>query len=98
MRAVSERVALSSWEVNVKIATSQLSRVVRLALVGAAIAFAWVVLSLALGFGASHASADDSDDKGLLGGALGAVTSVVDNTASTVTSTVRPSPAPSPTP
>ncbi|WP_228484650.1 hypothetical protein [Microbacterium cremeum] len=71
-----------------EIATSQLPKAVRLALIGAATAFAWIVLSLALGLGASHANADDSDRNGLLGGALGAVTSLVDDTASTVTSTV----------
>lgn len=69
-----------------EIATSQsLSRVWRLALVGAATAFAWIVLSLLLGLGSGNAHAAESDDDG---GLLGAVTSVVDRTASTVTGTV----------
>lgn len=69
-----------------EIATSQsLSRIWRLALVGTATAFAWIVLSLLLGLGSGHAQATEGDDdKGL----LGAVTSVVGNTASTVTNTV----------
>lgn len=83
-----ERAALSSWEVNVEIATSQLPRIVRLALIGAATAFAWIVVSLLLGLGLGQAHADETDDGGLLGGALGGVTSVVDTTASTVTETV----------
>lgn len=82
-----ERAALSSWEVNVEIADSQLPRIVRLALIGAATAFAWIVVSLMLGLGLGQAHADDADG-GLLGGALGTVTSVVDSTASTVTDTV----------
>lgn len=72
-----------------EIATSQLlPRVVRLALIGAATAFAWIVIALLLGLGAGDAHAGDRDDNGLLGGALGAVTSVVDGTASTVAGTV----------
>jgi hypothetical protein len=74
--------------VNVEIATSQLPRIVRLTLIGVATAFAWLVVSLVLGFGLGQAHADDTDDAGLLGGALGAVTSLVDSTASTVTTTV----------
>ncbi len=68
-----------------EIATSQLPRIVRLALIGVATAFAWIVVSLVLGLGQAHA--DEPDDSGALGGALGAVTSLVDTTASTVTST-----------
>ncbi|MFB7891993.1 hypothetical protein ACFC1I_07335 [Microbacterium sp. NPDC056044] len=71
-----------------EIATSQLPRIVRLALIGAATAFAWLVVSLVLGLGLGQAHADESDDGGLLGGALGSATSLVDRTASTVTSTV----------
>lgn len=68
-----------------EIATSQsLSRIWRLALVGAATAFAWIILSLVLGLGSDHARADDADDNSL----LGAVTSVVDRTAGAVTGTV----------
>jgi hypothetical protein len=75
--------------VNVEIATSrQLPKVVRVALIGVAATFAWIVLSFVLGLGASNANAVESDDDGLLGGALGAVTSLVDQTASTVTGTV----------
>ncbi|MGK3951924.1 hypothetical protein ACLKM7_06300 [Microbacterium sp. I2] len=71
-----------------EIATSrQLPKVVRVALIGVAATFAWIVLSFVLGLGASNANAAESDD-GLLGGALGAVTSLVDQTASTVTGTV----------
>ncbi|MHC2998181.1 hypothetical protein OB08_02450 [Microbacterium sp. HJ5] len=62
-----------------------MSRIWRLALVGAATAFAWVVLSLLLGLGSGHAHAEDADDGE---GLLGAVTSVVDETASAVTGTV----------
>lgn len=82
-----ERAALSSWEVNVEIATS-LPRIVRLALIGVATAFAWIVVSLVLGLGLGQAHADETEDGGLLGGALGAVTSLVDTTATTVTTTV----------
>lgn len=72
-----------------EIATSrQLPKVVRVALIGVAATFAWIVLSFVLGLGASNANAVESDDDGLLGGALGAVTSLVDQTASTVTGTV----------
>ena len=72
-----------------EIATSrQLPKVVRVALIGVAATFAWIVLSFVLGLGASNANAAESDDDGLLGGALGAVTSLVDQTASTVTGTV----------
>jgi hypothetical protein len=79
------RGVVSSWEVNVEIATSQsLSRIWRLALVGAATAFAWMILSLLFGLGSDHARADDADDNSL----LGAVTSVVDQTAGAVTGTV----------
>ena len=69
-----------------EIATSEsLSRIWRLALVGAATAFAWIVLALLLGFGSGEARADDSSgDKGL----LGAVSSAVDSAASTLTTTV----------
>jgi hypothetical protein len=71
--------------VNVEIATS-LPRIWRLALVGAATAFAWIVISLLLGLGSGYAHADDGADDGK--GLLGAVTSVVDKTTSTVTKTV----------
>jgi hypothetical protein len=84
-----ERAAPSSWEVNVEIAASQLPRIVRLALIGAATAFAWIVVSLVLGFGLGHAHADDLDDGGV-GGALGAVATTVDSAATTVTDTVAP--------
>lgn len=68
-----------------EIASSQsLSRLWRLALVGVATAFAWIVLSLLVGLGSGQAQADDGDDDGL----LGAVTSVVDKAASTATDTV----------
>lgn len=71
-----------------EIVTSQLPRIVRLALIGVATAFAWIVVSLVLGLGLGQAHADETEDGGLLGGALGAVTSVVDTTATTVTTTV----------
>ena len=71
-----------------EIATSQLPRIVRLALIGAATAFAWIVVSLLLGLGLGQAHADEAEGGGLLGGALGAVTSLVDTTASTATGTV----------
>lgn len=71
-----------------EIATSQLPRIVRLALIGVGTAFAWIVVSLLLGLGPGQAHADDTDDAGVLGGALGGVTSLVDSTATTVTSTV----------
>ncbi|WP_307858556.1 hypothetical protein [Microbacterium flavescens] len=69
-----------------EIATSQLPRIWRLALIGAATAFAWIVLSLllGLGYGSAHAAEGYDDGKGL----LGAVTSAVDRTAASVTSTV----------
>ncbi|MCH6230484.1 hypothetical protein MK786_07005 [Microbacterium sp. CFH 31415] len=69
-----------------EIATSQLSRIWRLALIGAATAFAWIALSLLLGLGSWSAHADEGDDEGT--GLLGAVTSAVDRTATTVTTTV----------
>jgi hypothetical protein len=72
----------------VEIATSQLPRIVRLALIGVGTAFAWIVVSLVLGLGLGQAHADEADDSGALGGALGAATSLVDTTASTVTGTV----------
>ncbi|WP_341995496.1 hypothetical protein MRBLWH7_002803 [Microbacterium sp. LWH7-1.2] len=71
-----------------EIATSQLPRIVRLALIGVGTAFAWIVVSLVLGLGLGQAHADEADDSGALGGALGAATSMVDTTASTVTGTV----------
>ncbi|WP_308289220.1 hypothetical protein [Microbacterium trichothecenolyticum] len=71
-----------------EIATSQLPRIVRLALIGAGAAFAWIVVSLVLGIGLGQAHADEADDAGVLGGALGGVTSLVDATASTGTGTV----------
>jgi hypothetical protein len=74
--------------VNVEIATSQLPRIVRLALIGAATAFAWIVVSLLLGLGLGQAHADDTDGGGLLGGAVDAVTATVDTTATTATNTV----------
>lgn len=69
-----------------EIATSQIvSRICRLALIGVATAFAWIVLTLLLGLGSGDAqAADDSDGKSV----LGAVTSVVDETADAVTGTV----------
>ncbi|WP_318247036.1 hypothetical protein [Microbacterium gallinarum] len=69
-----------------EIATSQLPRIWRLALIGAATAFAWIVLSLLLGLGFGSAHADEGDDDGA--GLLGAVTSAVDSTATTVTTAV----------
>ena len=69
-----------------EIATSQLPRIWRLALIGAATAFAWIALSLLLGLGSGFAHADEGDDEGK--GLLGAVTSAVDRTATTVTTTV----------
>ena len=69
-----------------EIATSQLPRIWRLALIGAATAFAWIALSLLLGLGSGSAHADEGDDEGK--GLLGAVTSAVDRTATTVTTTV----------
>ena len=69
-----------------EIATSQLPRIWRLALIGAATAFAWIALSLLLGLGSGSAHADEGDDEGT--GVLGAVTSAVDRTATTVTTTV----------
>lgn len=87
--SLTSRPALrSSFEVNVEIATSPLSRIVRLALIGIGTAFAWIIVSLFLGFGLGQAHADEADDDGLLRGALGAVVSVVDATASSVTGTV----------
>jgi hypothetical protein len=87
-------------EVNVENATSpSLSAPLRLALIGAATAFAWVVLSLVLGFGAGSAHADDADERPSL---LGAVSEVVDSTANvagTVVDTVvavTPAPVPQP--
>ena len=66
-------------------ATQTLSRICRLALIGVATAFAWIVLSLLLGLGSGDArAADDDGGKSL----LGAVTSVVDETADAVTGTV----------
>lgn len=68
-----------------EIADSQLSRICRLALVGVATAFAWIVLSLLVGLGSGHAQAAEGDGDESL---LGAVTAVVDDTASTATTTV----------
>jgi hypothetical protein len=71
--------------VNVDIANSQLSRILRLALIGVATAFAWIALSLLVGLGSGYAqAAENDDDEGL----LGAVTSIVDRTTSTATNTV----------
>lgn len=70
-----------------EIATSQLPRIVRLALIGAGTAFAWIVVSLLLGLGLGQAHAGDTDGEGLLGGAVDAVTTTVDATATTVTNT-----------
>jgi len=77
----------------VDIAPSQLlPRLVRLALIGVATAFAWIVVSLVLGMGSGHAHAADDGTAprdGLPGsGLLGSVTSLVDGAASTVTHTV----------
>jgi hypothetical protein len=69
-----------------EIAASQLPRIWRLALIGAATVFAWIVLSLLLGLGSGFAHAEEGDDDGT--GLLGAVTSAVDRTAVTVTTTV----------
>jgi hypothetical protein len=69
--------------VNVDTADSQhLSRISKMLIAGIGVAFAWVLLSLALGFSASQAHADE--DPGL----LGAVASTVDATTSTVTDVV----------
>lgn len=65
-------------------ATSQLPRIMRLALIGVATAFAWIVLVMLFGLGAGNAHADDADEKGL----LGAATTLVDRTASAVTGAV----------
>lgn len=78
-----------SWEVNVEDAHSLSgSRIVRLGLIGAALAFAWLVLSVVLGFASGDARADDSADDSRRGGLLSGVTKVLDRTTSAVTSTV----------
>ncbi|MFE1646219.1 hypothetical protein ACFM35_11625 [Microbacterium sp. P01] len=58
-------------------------RLVLIALSAVGVAFAWLVISLFGGIGASDARADDSDPSGLLGG----VTSLVDEVASGATAT-----------
>lgn len=65
-----------------EIAASQVSRIMRLALIGIATAFAWVVITLLLGTLPAHADEADHDS-----GVLGAVTSLVGRTASAVTGT-----------
>ncbi|NYE18497.1 hypothetical protein [Microbacterium immunditiarum] len=64
------------------------SRFVRLALIGAGLAFAWFVLSIALGFASSDARADDATDDSRGAALLSGVTTVLDRTTSAVTSTV----------
>lgn len=83
-------------EVNVDTADSQhLSRISKMLLAGTGVAFAWVLLSFALGFSASQAHAEE--DPGLLGTVTGTVadtttatTEVVTDTASSATPTVTP--------
>lgn len=67
-------------------ATWRLPKILRLALIGVATAFAWIVIAVLFGLTAGHAHADDSqaDDDGL----LGAVTSLVDRTTSGVSDVV----------
>ena len=64
------------------------SRIVRLGLIGAALAFAWLVLSVVLGFASGDARADEGTDDSRGAGLLSGVTKVLDRTTSAVTSTV----------
>lgn len=57
------------------------SKIARLALIGVGTAFAWIILSLALGISSTDAHANETDDDS----ALGAVTSLLGATTSTVT-------------
>ncbi|WP_345800958.1 hypothetical protein AAIB33_16040 [Microbacterium sp. AZCO] len=57
----------------------------RLFFAGMGVAFAYLLISLLLGFGSSHAKADDGDGHG---GVLGSVTGAVSGTLSGVTGTV----------
>ena len=61
--------------------SQHLSRLSKLLLVSAGVAFAWVLLSLTLGLSASQAHADD-------GGLLGGATAIVDDGATAVTGVV----------
>ncbi len=67
--------------------SQHLSKLSKMLLAGIGVAFAWVLLSIALGLSASHAHADD--DPGL----LGAVAATVDDTTSAVTTVVEDSTA-----
>lgn len=60
--------------------------VFRLLAIGAAVAFAYLLLALLLGFGSSGARADDGGDQG---GLLGGVTGAVDSTVQGVTGAVQ---------
>ncbi len=64
------------------------SRIVRQALIGTGLAFAWLVLSIVVGFASTGARADDATDDSRGGGLLSGVTTVLDRTTSAVTSTV----------
>lgn len=75
--------------------SQHLSRISKMLLAGTGVAFAWVLLSFALGFSTSQAHAEE--DPGLLGavastvdGTTSAVTDVVDGTTSAVVQTVTP--------
>lgn len=63
--------------------SQHLSRISKMLLAAAGVAFAWVLLSIALGFSASQANAEE--DPGL----LGSVTGVVEDTASGATGVVE---------
>lgn len=63
--------------------SQHLSRLSKLLLAGTGLAFAWVLLSFALGLSTAQAHADED------GGLLGTVTSTVENTTSTVTTVVE---------
>ncbi|WP_375385955.1 hypothetical protein [uncultured Microbacterium sp.] len=64
-----------------------LTRVWMLALAGFCVAFAWVLLTLTLGWGSGGAHAADDDRGGLLGGVTDTLTGAVDNTLDTVAGT-----------
>jgi hypothetical protein len=71
-------------EVNVDTADSQhLSRISKMLLAGTGLAFAWVLLSFALGLSSPHAHAADDD------GLLGTLTSTVDDTTTAATGVVE---------
>jgi hypothetical protein len=71
-------------EVNVDTADSQhLSRISKMLLAGTGLAFAWVLLSFALGLSTPHAHAADDD------GLLGTLTSTVDDTTTAATGVVE---------